>query len=124
MNFVIICGIFLAHSVHTLLCNPVGSSQFCALPTECLDLWQRQQPNVSIHHTASVVNMLGTQVNICPVTLESHAPYLPVFMVLHIFHTPSPAGSGFSLVQQTSHRKIKTHFILQSLPRFWQATHL
>jgi len=29
----------LAPSVHTLLCNPVGPGQFCALPSECLALW-------------------------------------------------------------------------------------
>jgi hypothetical protein len=60
-------------------------------------------------------------VNICPTNVESHAPYLPVFMVLHtvfmvlhILQTPSPTDSGFSLVQHTLHTKIKTHFILQS----------
>jgi len=34
--------------------------------------------------------MLGAQVTtcyICPATVESHALYLPVFMVLHILHT-------------------------------------
>ena len=41
----------LAPSVHTLLCNPVGAGQFCALPSECLALWQCQQLNVSVHHT-------------------------------------------------------------------------
>ena len=68
-------------------------------PSECLALWQCQQLNVSVCHTSSVMDMLGAQVNICPATVESHAPYLPDFMVLHILHTPSPNGSGFSLVQ-------------------------
>ena len=30
----------LAPSVHKLLCNPFGPRQFCALPSECLALWQ------------------------------------------------------------------------------------
>jgi hypothetical protein len=37
--------------------------------------------------------MLGAQVNICPATVESHAPHLPVFMVLHILYIPSPTGA-------------------------------
>ena len=49
---------------------------------------------------------------------------MPVFMVLHIIHTPSPPGSGVSLVLHTSHTKIKTHFILQSLPFFRRTIHL
>jgi len=60
----------------------------------------------------------------CPATVDSHAPYLPVCMVLHIHHTMSPTGSGFLLVQHTSHTKIKTHFILQSLSWFQQTIHL
>jgi len=55
----------LAPSVHTLLCNPVSPRQFCALPSECLALWQHQQLNVSVHHTSSVVDMLGAQVTTC-----------------------------------------------------------
>jgi hypothetical protein len=39
--------------------------------------------------------MLGAQGNICPATVESHAPYLPVVMVLHILHTPSPTGATY-----------------------------
>ncbi len=83
----------LAPSVHTLLCNPVGPGQFCALPSQCLALLQWQQLNMSVCHTSSVVNMLGAQV--CPANVESHALYLPVFMVLHILQKPSPTGSGF-----------------------------
>jgi len=51
-----------APSVHTLLCNPVGHRQFCALPSECLAPWQRQQLNVSVRQVSSVVDMLGAQV--------------------------------------------------------------
>jgi len=47
---------FLAYSVHTLLCNPVGPRQFCALPSECLALWQHQQLNVVVLHASSVVD--------------------------------------------------------------------
>ena len=36
--------------VHTLLCNPVCPRQFCALPSGCLELWQRQQLNVCMPH--------------------------------------------------------------------------
>jgi len=53
----------LAPSLHTFFCNPVGPRQFCALPRECLALWQCQQLNVSV----------------------CHAPYLPVCMVLQIY---------------------------------------
>ncbi len=83
----------LAPNVHKLLCNPIGPGQFCALPSQCLALWQCQQLNISVSHASSVVDMLGTQV--CPATVESHAPYLHVFMVLHILQTPSPTGRGF-----------------------------
>ena len=55
----------LAPSLHTLLCNPAGPRQFCALPSECLALWQRQQLNMSVCHTSSVVDMLGAQVTTC-----------------------------------------------------------
>ena len=115
----------LAPSVHTFLCNPVGPGQFCALPSECLAVWQHQQLNLSVCHASSVADMLCAPVTFqhLPATVESHAPYLPVFMVLHILHTSSPTGSGFSLVQHTSHTKIKTHFILQNLPWFQQAIH-
>ena len=57
-------------------------------PSEFLALWQCQQLNMSVCHASSVVNMLGAQVG--PATAESHAPYLSVFMVLHILQTPSP----------------------------------
>jgi len=55
----------LAPSVHTLLCNPVGPGQFCALPSERPALWQRQQLNMSVHHTSSVVDIRGAQVTTC-----------------------------------------------------------
>jgi len=55
----------LSPSKHTLLCNPVGSRQFCALPSECLALWQCRQLNMSVRHTSSVVDMLGAQVTTC-----------------------------------------------------------
>ena len=117
----------LPPSVHELLCNPDGQAQFCALPSECLALWQRPQLCVSVHHASSVLDMPGAQVAPCQhlsFNVESHAPSLPVFTVLHILHTLSPNGSGFLLVQHTSHTKIKTHFILQCLIRFWQTIHL
>ncbi len=82
-------------------------------PNECLALWQCQQLNMSVCHASSVVDMLDAQV--CPATVENHASYLPVFMMLHIFQTPSPTGSGFQLMQHTSRTKIKTHFILQHI---------
>jgi len=55
----------LAPSVHTLLCNPVGPGQFCALPSECPALWQHQQLNMSVHHASTVVDMLGAKVTTC-----------------------------------------------------------
>jgi hypothetical protein len=109
---------FLASSMRTHICNPVGPGQFCALPSECLTLWQLQQLNVFVLHASSVVDHAWCPVNLCLATVENHAPYLPVFMVLHILHTTSPTDSGFSLVQHTSHTKIKTHSILRSLPWF------
>ena len=94
----------LVPSVHTLLCNPVGPRKFCALPSECLALWQHQL-NVSVRHTPSAVDILGA--NICLATVESRAPYLPVFTAFHVLHTPSSTGSGFSLVQHTSYFKVR-----------------
>jgi len=98
----------LAPSVHELLCNPVGPQQFCALPSECLAFWQRQQLNVSMPRVCSGHAWCSGQYLSTPVL----SPCLPVCMVLHILHTPSLTGSGFSLSQCTSHTKIKTHFVL------------
>ena len=106
----------LAPSVYTLLCNPVGPGQFCALPSECVALWQNQQLNVSVCHASSAVDMLGAQVTTrqhlschCwkPCTIS-----MPVFMVLHILHTLSPTGATY-----ITHKNRNT-FILQSLPWF------
>ena len=89
---------FFGTTVHILICNPAGPRHFCALPSECLALWQCQQLNVSVCHASSVVSMFGAQVTTCqclscycwkPCTIS------PVFMVLYILHTPSPNGSGF-----------------------------
>ena len=55
----------LAPSVHTLLCNLVGSGQFCALPSESLALWQHQQLNMSVHHASSVLPLLKAMHCIC-----------------------------------------------------------
>jgi len=55
----------LAPSVHTLLYNPVGPGKFCAVPSECLALWQHQQLNVSVCHTSSALDMLCAQVTTC-----------------------------------------------------------
>ena len=101
---------FFGTSVHTLLCNTVCPSQFCALSVECLALWQHHQLNMSVHHKAFVVDMLGAQVNICPASVESHAPYQPVSIVLHIFRTPSLTGSGFSLVQHITQKSKHTSY--------------
>jgi len=100
----------LAPSVHTLLYTTVGPGQFCALPSECLALLQCQNLNLFVRQTSPVVDMLSAQVTTCqhlPATVESHAPYLPVFVALHILHTPSPTGSGSSMVQHASHTKSK-----------------
>ena len=101
----------LAPSVHKILCNPIGPGQFCALPSECLALWH-QQMNVSVHHTSYVVDMLGAQVTTSQ-HLSCHCwrpcTVSACFMVLHILHTPSPTGSGFSLVQHTSHTQKSKH---------------
>jgi len=86
-----------AHTVpYNELCHHLWDS---LAPSECLALWQCQQLNVSVCHASSVVDMLGA--NICPATVGSYALYLPVFIVLHILHTPSPTGSEFSLVHIT-----------------------
>ena len=84
----------LAPTVHKLLCNPVGSGHFCALPSQCLALWQCQQLNMSVCHSSSVVDMLGA-LSTCPATVESLALYLTVIMLLHILQTASPTGSRF-----------------------------
>ena len=49
-------GDSLAPSVHTLLSNPAGPGQFCALPSESLALWQCQQLNRFVLHSSSVVH--------------------------------------------------------------------
>ena len=86
MNSVIMWN-SLAPTMHTLLCNPAGPGQFCALPSQCLALWQCQQLNMSVCHASSVVNMLGAQV--CPATVES------VSACFHgIEHTPTPSPTG------------------------------
>ncbi len=93
VNFVIICGI-LWHPVCThfsviqlILDNSVH------YPVNVCSL-QCQQLNMSVHHTSSVVDMLGAQV--CPATLQSHVLYLPVFVVLHILQTPSQLTVDFN----------------------------
>ena len=64
MSFVINCGILWhpAHT-HTLLCNPAGPRQFCALLSECIAFWQRQQLNASVRLASSVVDMLGANIS-------------------------------------------------------------
>jgi hypothetical protein len=87
----------LAPSVHTLLYTTAGPRQFCALPSECLALLQCQHLNLFVCQTSPVVDMLSAQVTTrqhLPATVESHALYMPVF----VLHTPSPTGSGSSLV--------------------------
>ena len=101
-----------APSVHTQLYNPVGPGQFCALPSECLALWQRKQLNVSVRHASPVVDILGAQVTTCQHKFchcwKPCAISMPVFMVLHIIHTPSPPGSGVSLCY-THHTQKSKH---------------
>ena len=98
----------LAPSVHTLLCNSVGPGQLCALTqwlssslatsaAECVCM----SLIVCSGHTwcylsTSVLMLLKAMHHICLLSWY----YIP--------HTPSPTGSGFLLVQHTSHTKIKT----------------
>jgi len=112
----------LAHSVHTLLCNPVGPGQFCALPSKCLAL-SRQQLDVSVYHASYVVDVPGAQHLAChcwkPCTVSA---------CFHgITHTPYTFTNWqwiFTSATHITHTKIKTHFILQRLSWFWQTTHL
>ena len=62
----------LAPSVHTLLCNPAGPRQFCALPSEYLALWQCQQLNVFVRHAITCSGHAW-----CP------ASVLPLLKVMH-----------------------------------------
>jgi len=79
----------LAPSVHTLLCNPVGPGQFCALPNKCPALWQRQQLNVSVHHTSPVVDILAAQVTICQHVLSLLKAMHHIYACFHgITHAP------------------------------------
>jgi hypothetical protein len=72
---------------------------------------------MSVCHASSVVDMLGAQVNICPATVESHVPYLPVFMVLHILHTPSLTGATYiTHKNQNTLRTSKTAMVLADHP--------
>jgi len=111
-----------APTVYTLFCNPVGPGQFFALPSECLALWQRQQLNVSVCHASPVVDMLHAQVTTC-----QHV--LPLLKAMHHICLFSWYYTYSILLHQlavdfhwcnTHHTKIKTHFILQSLPWFWK----
>jgi len=106
----------LAPSVHTLLCNPAGPGQFCALPSECLALWQVSSWTClyATHQLQWACLVPRTVlVNICPATVESHAPYLCLFSWYYTYSIHL-----HQLVQHTSHTKIRTHFILLSLPWF------
>jgi len=116
----------LAPSVHTHLCNPACPGQFCALPSECLALWQCQQLNVSVCHTSSVVDMSGAQVTTCQ-HLSYHC-WKPgtISACFHgITYTPYTFTNWqWIFTGATHHTKIKTHFILQSLPWFQETIHL
>jgi len=115
----------LTPSVHTLLCNPIGPGQFCALPSKCLALWQCQQMNMSVGHASSVVDMLGVQVNIHPDTVQSHAPYLPVFMVLHITHKNQNTlhTSKYAMVL-ADHPSLMTYLLYPLIAVQWHNLHL
>jgi len=55
---------FFAPSLHTQFSViQLVPGQFCALPSECLALWQRQQLNVSVCHASSVEDMLGANMS-------------------------------------------------------------
>jgi hypothetical protein len=115
-------GTHCAHThTHTPLCNPVGPWQFCALPSECLALWQHQQLNMSVRHASSVVDMLGAQVTICQ-HLSCHC-WKPC-TVSACFHGVPHTGSGYSLVQTHHTQKLKHTSILQRLPWFRKTIHL
>jgi len=124
MSFVIIFGIFW----YTLLCNPAGPGQFCALPSECLALWQCQQLNVSVHHASSVVDMPCAQVTTCQ-HLSCHC-WKPctISACFHgITHNPYTVTKWQWILTgatHITHTKIKTHFTLQSLPWFQENNHL
>ena len=110
MSSVIIC-VILWHPVCTLLCNPVGSGQFCALPSECLALWQHQQLNVSIRHASSLVDMFGAQLTTCQ---HMSCPCWNPCTVYACFHGITCTPYTF-----TNRRWIftgATHFLLQSPP--------
>ena len=80
MSFVTICGI-LWHPVCTHI-------QLVPDNSECTQ-W------LSSSLATSAAEHVCTPRIICSglATVESHALYLPVFMVLHIIHTPSPTGA-------------------------------
>ena len=117
----------LAPSVHTLLFNPVGHRQFCALPSECLAPWQHQQLNVSVRQVSSVVDMLGAQVtNWQHLSCHCWKPCTISACFHGITHTPYTLINWQCIFTgtTTSHTKNKTHFILRSLPWFQNTIHI
>src|SRR5215467_9570345 len=65
MSFVIICGILWHPVCAHFSVIQIVPRQFCALPSECLALWQHKNLNMSVCHASSVVEMLGAQVTTC-----------------------------------------------------------
>ena len=136
----------LSPSTHTLLCNPVGSRQFCALPSECLALWQRQQLNMSVCHTSSVVDMLGAQVTTCqhlschcwkPCTVSAcfdgitHAPYTftnwhGIFTgATHITHkNQNTLHTSKSATVPADHPSLMTYLCYPLIAVQWQNLHV
>ena len=84
--------IFLAPSLHKILCNPAGPRQFCALPSECLALWQHQHLNTSVRHTSCSAHAWCQHV--LPLLIAMH--HICLFSWYYTYcNTPSPTGSGF-----------------------------
>ena len=99
----------LASSVHELLCNPIGLGHFCALPSECLALWQCQQLNVSVHHAISVLPLLKAMHHSCLLswyyTYSIHLHQLAVdFNWCNTHHTQKSKNTSYCKVCHGSGR--------------------
>ena len=118
----------LAPSVHTLLCNPVGPGQFCALPSESLALWQCQQLNRFVLHSSSVVHHAWCpghylSRSVLPLLKAMHRICLFSWYYTYFIHLHQLAVDFHWCNTHNTH-KSKPHFILQSLPWFLQTIHL
>jgi hypothetical protein len=111
----------LAPSLHTLLCNPVGPGQFCALPSECSALWPCQQLNVCTPRIICSGHAWCQHVLLLFIAM--HHICLFSWYYTYSIHLHQLAVDFYWC--NTHHaQKSKPDLYFQSLPWFWQTMHL